>query len=36
MLLFSDKPGEGYTTIPDTYRADGIGAINEVEMALGV
>jgi len=36
MLLFSDSPGEGYTTIPDTYRADGIDAINEVETALGV
>jgi len=35
MLLFSDNPGEEYTTIPDTYRADGINAINKVEMALG-
>jgi len=35
MFLFSDNPGEGYTTIPDTYRADGIDAINEVQMALG-
>ena len=35
MLLFSDNPGEEYTTIPDTYRADGIDAINEVEVALG-
>jgi len=36
MLLLSDNPGEEYTTIPDTYRADGIDAINEVEMALGI
>jgi len=36
MLLFSDDAGEGYTTIPDTYRADAIAAINEVETALGV
>ena len=36
MLLFSDNAGEEYTTIPDTYRADGIDAINEVETALGV
>ena len=36
MLLFSDNTGEEYTTIPDTYRADGIKAINEVQMALGV
>jgi len=36
VLLFSDSPGEGYTTIPDTYRADGIDAINEVQTALGV
>ena len=35
MLLFSDNPGEEYTTIPDAYRADGIDAINEVEVALG-
>jgi len=35
-LLFSDISGEGYTTIPDTYRADGIDAINEVQTALGV
>ena len=35
MLLFSDNPDEEYTTIPDTYRADGIDAINEVEIALG-
>jgi len=35
MLLFSDNPGEEYTTIPDTYRADGIDAINEVEITLG-
>ena len=36
MLLFSDDAGEEYTTIPDTYRADGIDAINEVGTALGV
>ena len=36
MLLFSDIAGEEYTIIPDTYRADGIATINEVEMALGV
>ena len=36
MLLFSDNPSEEHTTIPDTYRADGIDAINKVEMALGV
>jgi len=36
MLLFSDNPREEHTTIPDTYRADGIDAINEVETALGV
>ena len=36
MLLFNDNAGEEYTTIPDTYRADGIAAINEVETALGV
>ena len=36
MLLFSDNAGEEYTTIPDTYRADGIAAINEVGTALGV
>ena len=35
-LLFSDSAGEEYTTIPDTYRADGMAAINDVEMALGV
>ena len=36
MLLFSDNSSEEYTTIPDTYRADGITTINEVETALGV
>jgi len=30
ILLFSDNISEEYTTIPDTYRADGIAAINEV------
>ena len=36
MLLFSDSTEEEYTTIPDTYRADGIAAIDEVQKALGV
>ena len=36
MLLFSDNPDEEYTTILDTYRADGIDAINELQTALGV
>ena len=36
MFLFSDNATEEYTTIPDTYRADGIAAINEVQTALGV
>jgi hypothetical protein len=36
ILLFSDTSGEEYTTIPDTYRADAIAVINEVETALGV
>jgi len=36
MLLFSDNSSEAYTTIPDTYRLDGIAAINEVQTALGV
>jgi len=36
MLLFSDDSSEEYTTIPDTYRADGIAAIVEVQTALGV
>jgi hypothetical protein len=36
VLLFSDDAGEEYTTIPDTYRADGIAAINEVLTALRV
>jgi len=36
MLLFSDDSSEAYTTIPDTYRPDGIAAISEVQMALGV
>jgi hypothetical protein len=35
MLLFSDDVAEEYTTIPDTYRADGIAAIIEVETELG-
>ena len=36
MFLFSDNATEEYTTIPDTYRADGIAAINEVQTALEV
>jgi len=36
MLLFSDDSSEAYTTIPDTYRPDGIAAISKVQMALGV
>ena len=36
MLLFSDNATEEYTTIPDTYRADGIAAIIEVQTELGV
>ena len=36
MLLFSYKATEEYTTIPDTYRADGISAINKVQEALGM
>jgi len=36
MFLFSDNVDEEYTTIPDTYRADAIAAINEVQNALGV
>ena len=35
MLLFSDNADEEYTAIPDTYRADAIATINEVETALG-
>jgi hypothetical protein len=35
ILLFSGNAGEEYTTIPVTYRADAIAAINEVETALG-
>ena len=36
MLLFSDNTTEEYTTIPDTYRADAISAIIDVQTALGV
>lgn len=36
MLLFSDNATEEYTTIPDTYRADGITAIIEVLTEVGV
>ena len=35
MFLFSDNATEAYTTIPDTYRADGIAAIIELQLALG-
>ena len=35
MLLFSDNATEEYTTIPDTYRADGIAATIRVQMELG-
>ena len=35
MLLFSDDATEEYTTIPDTYRAEGIEAAIEVQTALG-
>ena len=35
MLLFSDNTTEEYTTIPDTYRADGITAIIKVLTELG-
>ena len=34
-LLFSDDAAEAYTTIPDTYRADGIAAVIELQLALG-
>ena len=36
MLLFSDDAAEEYTTVPDTYRADGIAAIIKVQTELGV
>jgi hypothetical protein len=35
MFLFSDNATEEYTTIPDTYRADAIDTIMEVQAALG-
>lgn len=35
MLLFSDNATEEYTTIPDTYRADAIATIIEVQTELG-
>ena len=35
MLLFSDDAAEEYTTIPDTYRADAIDAIVQLQTALG-
>jgi hypothetical protein len=36
MLLFSDNASEQYTTITDTYRADGITAIETIQTALGL
>ena len=36
MFLFSNVASEEYTTVPDTYRADGIAAIIEVQKELGV
>lgn len=36
MLLFSDFAIEEYITTPDTYRANGIAAIIEVQTELGV
>ena len=36
MLLFSDNAIEAYTTISDTYRADGIAAIFNLLTELGV
>ena len=35
MLLFSDDATEKYTTAPDTYRADAIAAVIELQLALG-
>ena len=35
MLLFSDNATEEYTSIPDTYRADAIAAIIEVQTEFG-
>ena len=35
MLLFSDNTTEEYTTVPDTYRADAIAAVTELQLALG-
>ena len=35
MFLFSDNATEEYTTTPDTYRADAIATIIEVQTALG-
>ena len=36
LLLFSDNADEEYTTISDTFRADAVATINEIETALGV
>ena len=36
MLLFSDNATEEYTTIPDTYRADAIAAVIQLQTELGV
>ena len=35
MLLFSDNTTEEYTTIADTYRADAMAAVIELQLALG-
>jgi len=35
MFLFSDNAAEEYATTPDTYRADAIATIMEVQTALG-
>ena len=36
MLLFTDDITREYTTVNDTYRADGIAAIIELQSELGV
>ena len=36
MFLFSDDAVEEYTTVTDSYRIEGIAAIAEVQMELGV
>ena len=35
MLLFSDNATEEYTITPDTYRADALATIIELQLALG-